>query len=142
MQIDKKSIPEMLTVKTEKLSNLGLGIAKYEGYVLFIPNACPGDLLKIRLKKKNKSYGFAEILEIIEPSPHRVDSFCKMQKICGACQLQFIDYDAQLKFKKEIVEDTMRSIFGSPVEIRNVIPSPKITEYRHKIQYPVSQTKD
>lgn len=142
MQVDKKSIPEILTVKTEKLSNLGLGIAKYEGYVLFIPNTCPEDTVKVRVTKKNKSYGFAEVIEIIEPSPHRVEPFCKMQKVCGACQLQFIDYDAQLRFKKEIVEDTMRSIYGSSVEIRDVIPSPQTTEYRHKIQYPIGQTKD
>ena len=65
-----------------------------------------------------------------------------MQKVCGACQLQFIDYDYQLKLKKEIVSDTMHTIFGQEVEIKDVIPSPKTSEYRHKIQYPISETKD
>ena len=142
MQIDKKSVPETLTVKTEKLSNLGLGIAKFEGYVIFIPNTCPGDTVKVRITKKNKNYGFAEVVEIVEPSSDRSEPFCKMQKVCGACQLQFIEYGAQLKYKKEIVDDAMRSIYGKPVEIRDVVPSPQIKEYRHKIQYPVEQTKD
>jgi len=134
---------EILTVKIEKLSNLGLGIAKIDGYVIFIPNTCPNDVAKIKIIKRNKNYAKAEVLEIIESSHDRVEPFCKMQKVCGSCQLQFIDYKAQLKFKKEIIEDTMMSIYGSEeVEIRNVIPSPLIMEYRHKVQYPIGQTKD
>ncbi len=140
--LTKKDIPEILTAKIEKLSNLGLGIAKLDGYVIFVEGACPDDVLKIKINKKNKNYANAEILEIIEPSPYRIEPLCKMQKVCGACQLQFIDYDAQLKFKKEIVEDTMRSIFGYEVDVRDVVPSPQIKEYRHKIQYPIGETKE
>ena len=140
--ITKKEIPSELTVKIEKLSNLGLGIAKVDGYVIFVKNACPNDIVKIRVGKKNKNFANAEIVDIIEPSPNRVEPFCKMQKVCGACQLQFIDYEAQLKFKKEIVQDSMWSIYGQDVEVRDVIPSPLTKEYRHKIQYPIGQTKD
>ena len=141
--ISKKDIPEELTVTIEKLSNLGLGIAKIDGYVIFIEGACPGDTARIRIGKKNKNYAFAKVLEIIKSSDHRTTPFCPMQKICGACQLQFIDYDYQLELKKEIVIDTMHSICGNDnIEVRDVIPSPKTKEYRHKIQYPVSETKD
>lgn len=140
--VNKKNIPEVMTVEVEKLSNLGYGIAKVDGYVIFVEGACPGDTVKIRLGKKNKSYANAKVLEIVKPAPHRVEPFCPMQKVCGACQLQFIDYDYQLKLKKQIVEDTMKSIFGGEVEVRDVIPSPKNREYRHKIQYPVGETRD
>ncbi len=140
--VNKKDVPEILTVNIEKLSNLGLGLAKYEGYVIFVPNSCPGDIVKVKLKKKNKTFANAEILEFIEPSKDRVEPFCKMQNVCGSCQLQFIDYKAQLKYKKEIVEDVMKSIYGDKIEVRDVIPSPIIKEYRHKIQYPIGQTKD
>ncbi len=143
MQItDKKDIPNTATVSIEKLSNLGYGVAHIDGYVVFVPNACPGDFVNIRLTKKNKTYGFADIIEIIEPSKNRVEPFCKMQKICGACQIQYIEYSAQLKYKKEIVADTMRSILGSDLVINDVIPSPEIQHYRHKIQYPISETRD
>ena len=138
----KIELPDILTVKIEKLSNLGLGIAKFNDFVIFVPNACPDDTVKIKIAKKNKNYANAEIVEIIEPSFNRVKPFCKMQKVCGSCQLQFIDYQAQLKYKKDIVEDTMRSIFGKKVEVRDVIPSPSVMEYRHKIQYPIGQTKE
>lgn len=135
----KKDIPTELTVRIEKLSNLGYGIARIDGYVIFVENACPEDKVKVKITKKNKSYANAVITEIIESSPYRISPFCPMQKVCGACQLQFIDYEFQLKQKREIVIDTMR---GVNTEIREVIPSPKITEYRRKIQYPVSETRD
>ncbi len=50
--INKKNIPETITLKIEKLSNLGLGIAKLDGYVIFVENACPGDIVKVRVGKK------------------------------------------------------------------------------------------
>ena len=141
MQLNK-DMPDTLTVKIEKLSNLGLGIAKTDGYVIFVPDTCPGDKVKIKITKRNKNFSKAELTEILEPSPDRVEPFCKMQKICGACQLQFINYEAQLKHKKIIVQDTMRTIFSKEAEVKDVIPSPLIREYRHKIQYPIGQTKD
>ncbi len=140
--INKKNIPEELVVKVEKLSNLGFGIAKYEGYVLFVEGACPGDTVKIKVGKKNKTYANARVIEIIEPSEYRVEPFCPMQKVCGSCQLQFIDYQYQLKLKKDIVKDAIRSICGHEIEVRDVIESPKVREYRHKIQYPVSETQN
>jgi len=139
---DKKDIPEELTVTVEKLSNLGYGIARVDGYVIFVENACPGDILRIKVGKKNRSFANAKILEIIEPSKHRVQPFCPLQKVCGACQLQHIDYNCQLQLKKEIVEDTIRSIYGSEIPVKNVLPSSKNREYRHKIQYPISETKE
>ena len=142
MQVkDIKNLPNELTVTVEKLSNLGYGIAKYDGFVIFVENAVPKDEIKIELTKKNKNFAYAKIKEILSPSPHRIEPLCPMQKICGACQIQFIDYDYQLKLKKEIVEDTMKNIYGYPILVKDVIPSPKTKEYRHKIQYPISETK-
>lgn len=140
--VTKKDIPEELVLKVEKLSNLGYGIAKQDGYVIFVEGACPGDTVKVRVGKKNKTYANAKVIEVLEPSPQRVEPFCPMQKVCGACQLQFINYDYQLKLKKEIVEDAMRSICGAEIEVRDVIASPANREYRHKIQYPVSETQN
>lgn len=130
-----------LTVKIEKLSNLGTGIAKVDGYVIFVENACPGDEVKIRITKANKNYANAKVIEVITPSEHRVQPFCSMQKVCGACQLQFIDYDYQLELKRQIVEDAIRTIGNLDIEIPTPIASPNIKEYRHKIQYPISETK-
>lgn len=134
-------INEEINVTVEKISNLGFGIAHHNGMVIFIENACPEDELKVKIIKVSKNYVTAEILEIIKPSPHRVEPFCVMQKVCGACQLQFIDYNYQLKLKKEIVEDTLHSIGGFDFKVNEPIASPMIKEYRCKVQYPIGQTK-
>lgn len=129
------------TVKIEGFATPGCGIARVDGQVVFVEGACPEDVVKIAITQKNKSYANAKIVEIIEPSSHRVKPFCAMQKVCGACQLQFIDYDYQLELKRQIVQDAMRNIGGLDILVNEVIKSPEILEYRHKIQYPVSQTK-
>lgn len=135
------NINDELVVRIEKLSNLGTGIARVDGFVIFVENACPEDELKVKVTKVSKNYANAKILEIIKPSPHRVEPFCALQKVCGACQLQFIDYDYQLELKRRMVEDAMRSIGGFDIDIYKTVSSPEIIAYRHKVQYPVSQTK-
>lgn len=135
-------INEEYIVKIEKITNLGLGLAKVDGFVVFVPNACPEDEIKIKITKVNKNFANGEILEILTNSPHRIQPFCPMQKVCGACQLQYIDYNYQLKIKKQIVEETIKNIGKIDLEIQDVIPSPDIRNYRHKIQYPISETKN
>lgn len=134
-------INDELIVKIEKISNLGLGIARVDGQIIFVENACPEDELKVKIKKVNKNYANAEIIEIINPSKYRVTPFCPMQKVCGACQLQFIDYDYQLQIKTDIVKDALHSIAGLNLEVPKTIASPLTKEYRCKVQYPIGQTK-
>lgn len=130
-------------VYVEKLTNTGLGLARIDGFVVFIENACPQDRLKIRITKLTKSYANAVIEDIVEPSSFRVRPFCPIQKVCGACQLQHISYEKQLDLKKEIVEDVFKNIASmKDVRILRPIASPLTRNYRHKIQYPISQTKD
>lgn len=128
-------------VNIEKLSNLGTGIARIDGQVVFVENACPEDKVKIKITKVNKNFANAKVIEIITPSPHRVTPFCPMNNICGSCQMQFIDYDYQLALKKQMVEDAMRTIGNIDTPVNNPIPSPQTKALRHKIQCPVSQTK-
>lgn len=133
---------EEIIVRIEKFSNLGTGIAKVDGQVVFVENACPEDEVKVKVAKVNKNYATAKVLEVVKPSSHRTEPFCPMQKVCGACQMQFVDYDYQLKLKKQIVEDAMRTIGHVSTSVNEPIASPEIRGYRHKIQYPVSQTKN
>lgn len=135
-------VSDEIEVSIDKLSNLGFGITKHEGLVIFVENACPGDNLKVKITKLTKNYANAQIVEIIKGSTHRFEPFCALQKVCGGCQIQFIDYDYQLQLKKEIVEDAIKSICGGVnVEVKDVIPSPETLHYRHKVQYPITQTK-
>ena len=135
-------VNEEYTAEIEKVTNLGAGIAKIDGFVVFVENTCPGDIIKIKITKVNKNFANGKISEIITPSSHRVKPFCPMYNACGACQLQFIDYDYQLELKQKITEETIRSISGLDIEIQKTISSPEIKNYRRKIQYPISQTKN
>lgn len=130
-----------LELVVEKMVYEGAALAKVDGYPIFIDGACPEDKLKVRIKRANKNYAQAEILEIIENSPHRVKPFCPIHNVCGGCGWQYIDYDYQLIQKRNIVEETVKKITGKDIEIRPVLPSPQIRDYRSKVQYPVSQTK-
>ena len=130
-----------LTVTIEGFSNLGYGIARDNGFVIFVENSCPQDVVKIKLTKVTKNYANADVTEIITPSPYRVKPFCALQKVCGACQLQFIDYDYQIELKRQITEEAIHHIAGLDIEIPLTIASPQIKEYRHKVQYPVAETK-
>lgn len=134
-------VTDEIEVNIEKLSNLGFGIAKHEGLVIFVENACPGDKLKVKITKANKNWANASVVEILAGSPNRVEPACAMHNVCGGCQLQFIDYDYQLQLKKEIIEDAMKSIGNLEVEVKDPIASPENLHYRHKVQYPIEQTK-
>ena len=127
-----------IIVRIEKISFGGYGIAHYAGIVVFVADVCPDELCKVVIIKKNKNYYSAKLIEIIEKSPHRIKPFCPMYNVCGACMLQYADYDYQLKIKKQITEDTLH---GIDAVISAPIPSPKIKAFRHKIQYPIRETK-
>ena len=86
------------TLKIEKFSNSGEGIARVDGYVVFVENASPNDVVKVEIIKENKNFAKAKILEIVEPAKGRIKPFCPLYNACGACSLQHADYELQLKF--------------------------------------------
>ncbi len=130
------------TVTVEKMINGGNAIARIDNVPVFIEGGCPNDFLKVSLKKINKNYINADIIEIIKPSTSRVKPKCPFHKICGSCDWLHIAYSEQLKQKEIIVKETIKQITGTDINVENIIPSPKIEEYRCKVQLPVSQTKN
>ena len=136
------NINDEFEVKIETMSSLGLGIAKLDGQVVFVNNACPDDTAIIKITKINKNFLNADIVKIIKPSKHRTEKICPLQKVCGACQLGFIDYDYQLEIKHNIVKDAIKKIAHLDTSVNYPIASPKTLHYRQKIQYPISQTQN
>lgn len=134
-------INDEIIVDIEKMLYEGLALARVDGFPVFIENACVKDKVKVKVSKVRKNFANADLLEIIEPSPHRVKPFCALHNVCGGCQWQFIGYQEQLNQKQNIVSETIRKITGKDIKVLPVIASPKQTEYRHKIQYPIGQTK-
>ena len=78
----------------------GEGIAKIEGFTIFIPNAIKGEKAKILIVKVLTSHAFGKIIEVIEPSKFRIESDCATYKRCGGCSLRHIKYEETLKMKR------------------------------------------
>ncbi len=133
---------ETITLKIDNFSNLGYGIARQDGKVVFVSNSCPGDEVEAKIDKVCKNFVYASAVKVLTPSPHRTAPVCPLQKVCGSCQLGFIDYAYQLELKRQNVEDAMRKIGGLDVPVIMPVASPQTLNYRHKIQYPIGETKN
>ena len=96
------NVNDEYTVRIEKLSNLGAGIARVDNQVIFVENVCPEDEVKVKITKLNKNFANAKVIEILTPSQYRIKPFCPMQNVCGSCQIQFIDYNYQLELKNKL----------------------------------------
>lgn len=124
----------------EDLSHEGNGIGRYEGYTLFVPGALPGEKVRVRATKLKKQYGFARLMEVIRPSEDRIDPVCPVFKRCGGCTLQHTSYEAQLAFKRRLVEENLRrigKIEGVPVHRTIGMVNP--WRYRNKAQVPFGE---
>lgn len=134
-------VGDEIELKIEKLVAGGEGLARFEERAVFVENTAPDDLIFARVTQVNSNLVKAEIIDIIEPSPSRIKPKCAMAKICGGCEWQHVDYETQLRQKRQIVQETLKKFLGEHIEVKRVIPSPKIYEFRTKIQYPATQTK-
>ncbi|AFN74384.1 RNA methyltransferase, TrmA family [Melioribacter roseus P3M-2] len=105
-------------------------------YVIFVKGAYPGDLVKARLKKIKKSYAEAEAVAILKKSPYRTEPRCKYFGVCGGCKQQDLDYQVQLKFKSDQVNEIFNHIGGlNDFESLPIAPSEKIFYYRNKMEF-------
>lgn len=121
----------------------GEGIAKPDGFTVFVPSAVKGDLARILIVKEKKNYGYGKLLEVIEPSPLRAEPKCEVFQKCGGCSMQSISYEHQLEFKKNRVLEALRRIGGfENAKITSVTGSDPCYHYRNKAQFPVLQTED
>ena len=91
---------DLIEVTIEDLSEEGTGIGKFEGMTFFIKDAVIGDRVRAKIMKMKKNYGFARLMEVLTPSPDRVEPLCPVARQCGGCQIQAMSYEAQLAFKK------------------------------------------
>jgi 23S rRNA (uracil1939-C5)-methyltransferase len=133
------NLNEILNVKITDLAMGGEGVAHVGGMAIFVPDSVPGDELKVRVFEAKRSYAKARIIEILRPSNDRVEPKCPLSKICGGCQWQQIDYSAQLRFKTNIVKETLERIGKLPnVKVNDTIGMQEPWGFRNKIQYPIS----
>lgn len=128
---------EEYIVKCIDDTDLSSGVVKIENMVVFVPNLMIGEEAKIKIVNVKKNYAYGIILEIIEPSPNRVQPICPHFKTCGGCSLQYMYYEEQLNYKyRHLVK-----LFDENVEVRKILGMSNPWFYRNKAQFPI-QVKD
>lgn len=114
----------------------GLGIARIDSWVMFIPKAMEGDVADITVTSKKRNLVFGKIIELKKKSTQRTTPFCEHFGVCGGCSLQHIDYAEQLRIKQKFVEDTLKRI--GKVEAEKIYPilgCDEITHYRNRLDF-------
>jgi len=139
MNIRKRDLIEL---RIDKMAYGGRGLARKDGFVIFVKGAVPGDTVVAGIYRKKKDFAEANIVEIAEPSPDRIQAPCPYSGWCGGCQWQQIRYDRQLIFKKEHVEECLSHIASlKAVAVRDTIPSENIFAYRNKMEFSFSDRR-
>ena len=119
----------------------GEGIAKIDGYPIFIAGGLTGEKVKVKIIKVKKSYAYGKIEEIINKSEDREEEKCKYYKRCGGCSIQHMSYKKQLDFKWERVKDCVSKIGGLSEELVKypLGMSTNPYRYRNKVQLPIGK---
>jgi len=131
---------EEIEVVFEDLTHDGAGVAKVDGYPLFIKNGLPGEKARIKVIKANKNYGIGRLLELYEKSPYRVDIPKEEAPKYGGCQLAHISYTGQLKYKENQVRQALARIGKiEGAHIHPIIGMDNPWHYRNKAQVPVGE---
>ncbi len=131
-----------IILKIDSLSFEGKGVARSGGKVFFVDGGVPGDVVRCVEVRSKKNYSNARVLEILEPSPHRVQPRCKYFGTCGGCKLQYLDYQTQLEFKYKNVVDAFERIGGiKNPNVLQVVGSEASYFYRNKMEFTFSNQR-
>ncbi|MBE5964729.1 MAG: 23S rRNA (uracil(1939)-C(5))-methyltransferase RlmD [Lachnospira sp.] len=134
---------DIVKIDIEDIGINGEGIGRIDGYTLFVKDAVVGDYIEAKIMKANKSYGYARVMNILTPSPYRVDAVCPVARSCGGCQLQELSYEKQLEFKRNKVANNLKKIGHlENVTVNPVLGMDEPFRYRNKAQFPVGLNKD
>lgn len=138
---------ERVVVTITDMGVNGEGIGKVDGYTLFVKDAVIGDVAEVLVTKAKKQYGYGRLVELVTPSPDRVEPVCKVARQCGGCQIQMLSYDKQLEFKQNKVRGNLIRIGGFDAEMIDRIMEPicgmeNPYHYRNKAQYPIGTDRE
>jgi 23S rRNA (uracil1939-C5)-methyltransferase len=136
MTIKKRNTCELEIID---LAYGGKGLAKPEGFPVFVDRGVPGDIVLAKIVKKKKSWAEGKLIRIVRPSDLRQEARCRYCNFCGGCRWQQIPYPTQLAYKKQHVIQSLAHIGGlSRVPVLDVIPSESVYEYRNKMEFSCS----
>src|SRR5690349_9886566 len=133
---------ELLELDVESLAYGGNGVARTNGFVVFVRRGLPGDRVRARVTKVKRSHAEALAVNVVEPGPNRVDAPCAHFPACGGCRFQDLAYDAQLAQKHAQVRDALERIAGiADPPLEPIVPcEPDVFHYRNKLEYSFAAT--
>jgi 23S rRNA (uracil1939-C5)-methyltransferase len=137
------SMDQELELTIESLAYGGNGVARLNGFVVFVRRGLPGDTVRARVTKVKRNHAEALTTEVVEPGPNRVDAPCAHYPACGGCRFQDLAYEAQVAAKHDQVRDALQRIGGlrePPLEA--IVPAEEVFHYRNKLEYSFTQTPD
>jgi len=130
-----------LELRVDSLAYGGNGVARLNGFVVFVRRGLPGDTVRARVTKVKRSHAEALAVEVVEPSPRRVEAPCAHYPACGGCRFQDLAYDAQLEAKEEQVRDALRRIGGlAEPPVDPIMRAESQFFYRNKLEYSFTTT--
>ncbi|MDF1824844.1 MAG: class I SAM-dependent RNA methyltransferase [Verrucomicrobiales bacterium] len=133
---------EEIVLKIDSLTNLGKGVGRINDWVVFVSHALPDETVKARVFRNSANFSEADLIEVIKPSPNRVEPVCELFGECGGCQYQNLSYEAQLDWKQGQVSELLRRMAGIEFPVSAVHPSPVTYGYRSKITPHFQRPKD
>ena len=132
---------EAVTVTIEKLVQGGRGLVRQEGKVLLVRGTIPQEIVSVLPGIQRKGVQEATVKLVLTASPDRIEAPCPVYEICGGCQLQHIQYEAQLRFKREILAETLARVGKLQIEVPLIVPSPDPYGYRSSVRFVVFRSK-
>ena len=134
---------DLVTLEIEDCGIDGEGIGKADGFTVFVKDAVIGDTVTAKIIKAKKNYGYGRLMEVLKPSPYRVEPKCEFARQCGGCQLQALSYEQQLVFKTNKVKGHLERIGGfTDIPMEPIIGMDELFHYRNKAQFPVGRNKE
>jgi 23S rRNA (uracil1939-C5)-methyltransferase len=125
-----------LELRIDSLAFGGNGVARLDGFVVFVRRGLPGDTVRARVTKVQRRHAEAVLTELVEPGPRRVDAPCSHYPACGGCRFQDLAYEAQLEAKHAWVDDSLRRIAGIETPpLEPILGADDAFGYRNKMEY-------
>jgi len=134
---------EEVELRVDSLAYGGNGVARLDGFVVFVRGGLPGDVVRARATKVKRGFAEATRTALLEPGPDRVDAPCRHFGICGGCRFQDLAYERQVAAKADQVRDALVRLGGYPEPpLEPIVPARSIYGYRNKLEYSFAAGED